>query len=60
MNFKTFIQFIQEAKKKKESKPVYSKKQVEKMLNQQGGIGGKAVLKYHDQNPDQGPRSYYV
>jgi len=52
---RTFRQFLEEAKKKK---PLYSEKQIMKALNKQGGIGGKAVEKYNQQNPDRGPREY--
>ena len=51
----TFKQFLEEAKKKK---PLYSKKHIEKQLEKQGGIGGKAVEKYVEQNPNRGPREY--
>jgi hypothetical protein len=51
----TFKQFLDEAKKKK---PLYSKKHIEKQLEKQGGIGGKAVEKYVEQNPNRGPRHY--
>jgi len=54
----TFNQFLEEAKKKK--KVLYSKKHIEKELEKQGGIGGKAVEKYARENPDRGVRTYKV
>jgi hypothetical protein len=59
----TFKQFLEEAKKKeiekiKSKKGKLSKKQVMKILNSQGGIGGDAVRKYHENNPSRGPRTY--
>ncbi len=53
----TFKQFLEEANKKK-VKPLRSKKEVMKVLNAQGGIGGKAVEKYDRKNPDRGVRTY--
>jgi hypothetical protein len=35
-----------------------SKDEVMKVLNSQGGIGGKSVEKYVDKNPDRGPKEY--
>lgn len=63
----TFQQFLEEAKKKKEKKEIekiqsktgkYSKNEVMKVLNSQGGIGRKAVQKYIKQNPNREPREY--
>jgi histidinol dehydrogenase len=55
----TFKQFLEEAKKKdKKPKPLYSEKHINKILNKQGGIGGKAVEKYNEKNPNRGPREY--
>lgn len=58
MLFKSFRQFLEEAKKNKEPKPLRSKKEVEKMLKRQGGIGAKAIQKHLEQNPNQEPRTY--
>lgn len=60
----TFKQFLEEGKKKKEKeiqklqskKGPLTKKEVMKILNSQGGIGVKAVQKYHKNNPDRGPQ----
>lgn len=62
----TIRQFLEEGKKKKEKeiqklqskKGPLTKKEVMKILNSQGGIGAKAVQKYHKNNPDRGPRQY--
>ena len=59
----TFKQFLEEAKKKEVKKiqsksGKLSKDEVMKVLNSQGGIGGKSVEKYVDKNPDRGPKEY--
>ncbi len=59
----TFKQFLEEAKKTKVKKiqsksGKLSKDEVMKVLNSQGGIGGKSVEKYVDKNPDRGPKEY--
>lgn len=55
----TFKQFLEEAKKKdKKPKPLYSKKHIMDLINQQGGNGPKAIRKYNEKNPNQGPREY--
>ena len=59
----TFKQFLEEAKKKEVKKiqsktRKLSKDEVMKVLNSQGGIGGKSVEKYIDKNPDRGPQHY--
>ena len=59
----TFKQFLEEAKKKEVKKiqsktGKLSKDEVMKVLNSQGGIGGKPVQKYVDKNPDRGPQHY--
>jgi len=59
----TFKQFLEEAKKKEVEKiqsktGKLSKKQIMKVLNSQGGIGGGSVKKYVDKNPDRGPQHY--
>jgi hypothetical protein len=59
----TFKQFLEEAKEKKVQKiqtktGKLSKKEVNTVLDSQGGIGAKAVQKYIDKNPDRGPRQY--
>ena len=57
----TFSEFLEEAKKEKKNKDVlHSKKKIQKILDKQGGIGGKAVKKYADENPDRGVRRYTV
>lgn len=62
MFFKSFQQFLDEAKKAKKPKPLRSElrseKQVMKMLNRQGGIGGKAIEKHLENNPPSEPRTY--
>ena len=61
---KTFQQFLEEAKAKKiakiqKKKPgTLTKKEIDTLLNAQGGIGGKAVEKYNRENPDRGAREY--
>jgi hypothetical protein len=59
----TFKQFLEEAKKTKVKKiqsksGKLSKDEVMKVLNSQGGIGGKSVEKYVDKNPDRAPQQY--
>jgi len=54
----TFKQFLEEAKKSKKPKPLYSEKHIEKLIKQTGGHGAKAIQKYIDKNPDRGPREY--
>ena len=55
----TFKQFLEEAKKKdKKPKPLYTKKEIMRALEDQGGIGPKAIRKYNEKNPNQGPREY--
>lgn len=58
MFFKSFQQFLDEAKKAKKPKPLRSEKQVMKMLDRQGGIGGKAIKKHLENNPPSEPRTY--
>lgn len=58
MFFKSFQQFLDEAKKAKKPKPLRSKNQVMKMLDRQGGIGAKAIEKHLENNPPSEPRTY--
>jgi len=56
----TFKQFLEEAKKK-EAKTKFrklKKREVMRILGDQGGIGVKAVQKYVEKNPNYGPREY--